>query len=99
MVTTHIRIHGLVQGVGFRASLAVEARRRGLAGWVRNRRDGTVEALIAGAEGEVAALVAWARRGPPAASVTRIDIDTDREALEAFDPRSFDGGFEQRPTV
>ena len=43
MVTTHIRIHGLVQGVGFRASLATEARRRRLAGWVRNRRDGTVE--------------------------------------------------------
>ena len=99
MMTTHIRIHGLVQGVGFRASLAVEARRRGLAGWVRNRRDGTVEALIAGAAAEVDALVAWARRGPPAASVSRIEVDTDRAVLDAFDPRAAGGSFEQRPTA
>ena len=98
-MTTHIRIHGLVQGVGFRAALAVEARRRGLAGWVRNRRDGTVEALIAGAAAEVDALVAWAQRGPPAASVSRIEVDTDRQVLDAFDPRAAGGGFEQRPTV
>ena len=99
MVTTHIRIHGLVQGVGFRASLATEARRRRLAGWVRNRRDGTVEALVAGAASEVEALVAWARRGPSAASVTRVEVDTDRDALEAFDARDAAGGFEQRPTA
>ena len=99
MVTTHLRIHGRVQGVGFRASLAVEARRRGLAGWVRNRRDGSVEAVIAGGATEVEALIAWARRGPPAASVTRVEIDSDRETIDAFDPRESGGGFEQHPTV
>ncbi len=57
-------MHGLVQGVGFRASLRAEALRLGLSGWVRNRDDGAVEAVAAGPAEEVEALVAWARRGP-----------------------------------
>jgi len=65
-----LTISGRVQGVGFRYALADEARARKLSGWVRNRRDGTVEALIAGPENEVEALIAWARRGPPGARVT-----------------------------
>ena len=60
-----IVISGRVQGVGFRYALADEARGRNLGGWVRNRRDGTVEALLAGPQDDVEAVIAWARQGPP----------------------------------
>lgn len=99
VVAKHLNIHGLVQGVGFRASLAAEARRRRLAGWVRNRRDGTVEAVVAGAADQVEALIAWARRGPPAAQVTGIDVDTDPQLVDSFAVDGNPSGFEQRPTV
>ena len=65
MIARRLTISGRVQGVGFRYALADEARARKLGGWVRNRRDGTVEAVIAGPEIDVEALIAWARRGPP----------------------------------
>lgn len=85
-----LTIHGLVQGVGFRASLEREARRRALAGWVRNRVDGTVEAVVAGDPAAVDELVRWAARGPAAARVARVDVE----------PASGDfAGFEQRPTA
>jgi acylphosphatase len=67
-------VHGLVQGVGYRAALLAEARRLGLAGWVMNRRDGSVEALVHGDPAAVEALIAWARQGPPAARVSRIEV-------------------------
>jgi acylphosphatase len=91
-VTKRLRISGRVQGVGFRASLADEARLRGLAGWVRNRSDGTVEALVHGDARECDALLAWARRGPRAARVDRVEVE---EAAEAGVPAYF----EQRPTA
>ena len=69
-----LRIHGLVQGVGFRYSMHREALRLGLAGWVRNRRDGTVEAVVAGPAASVEAMVAWAHRGPPSARVDRVEV-------------------------
>ena len=93
-VTKRLRIRGLVQGVGFRASLADEARLRGLAGWVRNRLDGTVEALVHGDTQELEALVAWARRGPRAARVDRVDVE-DLSATHEDVPAHF----EQRPTT
>lgn len=68
-----LRIHGLVQGVGYRNALQAQATRLGLAGWVRNRSDGTVEALVAGPADAVEALIEWSRRGPPAARVSRVD--------------------------
>ncbi|HTQ76728.1 MAG TPA: acylphosphatase [Burkholderiales bacterium] len=72
-VTRHVRIHGRVQGVGYRDALRREALERGVAGWVRNRRDGSVEAVLQGSAEAVQAVVAWAGRGPPAARVERVD--------------------------
>lgn len=70
----HLTIHGRVQGVGFRHHLACEARRLGVTGWVRNRRDGSVEAVVQGDPPALEAIIAWARRGPPAAAVTEIRV-------------------------
>lgn len=70
-----LRIHGRVQGVSYRASAQAEAERLGLTGWVRNRHDGSVEALVAGSTDAVEAFIGWARRGPPAARVDSVDVD------------------------
>ena len=69
----HIVIHGRVQGVGYRAWMAQQARALDLAGWVRNRRDGSVEAVLAGPEADVAEMIAHCRTGPSAARVDAID--------------------------
>lgn len=73
MKALHLRIHGRVQGVGYRDWLVREARRHGVAGWVRNRQDGSVEALVAGEIGAVQAVVTACRRGPRLASVASIE--------------------------
>ena len=91
MVSLRLEISGRVQGVGFRYSMREEAARRGVRGWVRNRRDGSVEALVQGETGAVEALVDWARRGPPGARVAEVRASAVEEA--ALD------GFELRPTV
>jgi acylphosphatase len=65
----HVLIRGRVQGVGYRAWTEMVALERGLGGWVRNRRDGAVEAVFAGDATAVAAMLAACRRGPPAARV------------------------------
>lgn len=84
-----ITVHGRVQGVGFRYALQAAAERAGARGWVRNRRDGTVEALIAGDAGAVAAVIAWAHAGPPSADVDRVDAADSTEAPpEGFEIRA-----------
>ncbi len=85
----HLHIFGLVQGVGFRYHFAEQAQFLGVTGWVRNRRGGSVEAMIAGPPEAVEALTVWARRGPAAAQVERVDFN-DTEGVFA--------GFELRPT-
>jgi acylphosphatase len=66
-------VRGRVQGVGFRAFAAREARRRGLGGWVRNELDGSVSVLAQGEDAAVDAFLAWLRQGPPSARVTSVD--------------------------
>lgn len=71
--TIRLCIRGRVQGVGFRDALCREAERLGLTGWVRNRAGGEVEAVAQGDAAALEALIAWARRGPPAARVEDLD--------------------------
>jgi acylphosphatase len=72
MATLLLRIEGTVQGVGYRYAMQREAGRLGLTGWVRNRRDGSVESLAQGSAEALDALAAWACRGPPAARVSGV---------------------------
>jgi acylphosphatase len=74
-VRAHIRVLGLVQGVAFRAYTVDEARRLGVRGTVRNLPDGSVEAEAEGERSAVEALVAWCRRGPPAARVDGVQVE------------------------
>ncbi len=69
-IRVRVRVEGRVQGVGFRYSTRGEALKLGLAGWVRNLPDGSVEAVFEGPEDRVGAAVDWCRSGPPGARVT-----------------------------
>ncbi len=86
----HLIISGRVQGVGFRYSMLAEAERLGVTGWVRNRRDGTVEAVVDGDPADVAAMVKWANSGPTGARVTGVAVS---EVEGRF------AGFESKPTA
>lgn len=80
-------VTGRVQGVGFRFYTQRKARELGLAGWVRNCRDGSVEAVIQGAPSAVEAMIAWARRGPPSAVVADVQITDASGDYAAFETR------------
>lgn len=90
-----ILVRGRVQGVGYRAWFAREAGRFGLIGWVRNRRDGTVEAWVGGGEKPIRLLVEACEEGPPAAEVSEVVV-----AVMEADPLGRPGGrFEVLPTA
>lgn len=87
-VAVRTRIHGRVQGVWFRAWTQQEAVSRGLRGWVRNRRDGSVEAVFAGPESQVRDMIAVCHQGPPAARVEAVEeFPADETGLAGFDTR------------
>jgi acylphosphatase len=86
-----LRIHGRVQGVWFRGWAVAQAQELGLSGWVRNRQDGSVEAVISGPQTAVRAMVERCRRGPPGA---RVDAVLEEPADEQIRP-----GFRQLPTI
>lgn len=73
--TRHLRIFGRVQGVWYRESMRQEAERLRITGWVRNRLDGSVEAVVQGDAASVENLIKWCRRGPQQAQVTHVDVD------------------------
>ena len=87
-------IHGLVQGVWFRASTRDEAIRLGVRGWVRNLPDGTVQALFEGEKKKVEEIIGWCYKGPPGARVSKVDIfwEPYKGEHEQFDIRYGYGG-------
>ena len=90
-VTIRVVIEGRVQGVWYRGWTVEQARARGLVGWVRNRHDGSVEALFSGSGDVVREMVEACRRGPPAAVVTAMHAASDNPPGEP--------GFHQKPTI
>jgi acylphosphatase len=86
-IVLRLEIRGLVQGVGYRWSMVEEARRLGVRGWVRNRRNGTVEAMVIGPPEAVDRILAWARTGPRSAVVDAVDVFAGAGAFDSFEPR------------
>jgi acylphosphatase len=85
MEVRHLIVTGYVQGIGYRYSMVMAARRLGVTGWVRNRRDGSVEAMVAGDAEPVAAMIAWARHGPSGAEVEHVAVELGSGSFESFD--------------
>ncbi|MCO5580589.1 hypothetical protein L7F22_034459 [Adiantum nelumboides] len=88
--TVNVRVKGMVQGVFYRNWTVETARKFGLDGWVRNRRDGSVEAVFAGKPSVVDNMIESCKSGPPAAVVTGVNVQPLSSAISP--------GFEQRPT-
>ena len=93
MTAKRLRITGVVQGVGYRAWFGAQAASLGLSGWVRNRFDGSVEAVVSGEPEAIGHITEKARRGPPAAHVSDVSVMDDDGASAA------EGKFEQLPTA
>ena len=86
-LTRHLVVVGLVQGVGFRYAAERKAAELAIRGWVRNRTDGTVEAVIQGTPEAVAGMIAWARNGPRHARVERVEVEPAEGRFEGFETR------------
>lgn len=91
ITSLRVHVHGFVQGVGFRDFLVVAAEQQKLDGWVRNRSDGSVEALVSGPTTAVEAFVGSATKGPRGARVTAVDLHNSEPPTEA--------GFIRRPSL
>jgi acylphosphatase len=89
VIRRRVIVHGGVQGVGFRYSARMQAERLGVAGWVRNRADGTVEAEVEGDAASVQAMLAWLAEGPPGALVQGTEV----AEVEPAGERGFRIGF------
>lgn len=86
MQSKHIVVHGQVQGVFFRQGAQDAAGEYGVAGWVRNRDDGTVEMVVEGEDDAVERMLAWAREGSPQARVRDVEVtDTEPQGLRSFE--------------
>jgi len=85
--TKRLLIEGVVQGVGYRYSFVSAANRLGLCGWVRNRRDGAVEAVVQGDAEAVKEIVTWAHRGPSSAHVDHVDVSETSGDFASFEIR------------
>ena len=92
-----VTIRGRVQGVGYRAWVDRQARRLGLQGWVRNRRDGSVEAVFEGAEEVVTNMIASCRRGPPSSRVD--EVAEEAAQADALELRGAGEAFSVLPTI
>jgi acylphosphatase len=87
-VRRRVVVHGRVQGVFFRDSVQEEAHAAGVAGWVRNREDGTVEVVLEGTDDAVARVVEFCRHGPRRADVDRVDVEDEAaEGISGFSVR------------
>jgi acylphosphatase len=86
-IVRRLEIRGLVQGVGYRWAMVEEAGRLGIRGWVRNRRDGSVEAMVMGTPEAVDRIVGWARRGPRSSVVDAVEVFAGEGAFDSFDAR------------
>ena len=86
-VTRRLVVHGRVQGVFYRESMRIEAERLGVTGWVCNRHDGTVEAVVHGPPEAVERLTQWAGRGPSDAEVSSVDVSPAEGTFERFEKR------------
>jgi acylphosphatase len=98
-IVRRLVVEGRVQGVGYRWSAVEEARRLGLAGWVRNRRDGTVEALVSGDEAGVIAFVEWTQIGPAGARVDRVTAENPGGPAGRAEQGELPFPFAQHPTA
>jgi len=87
-VTRRLEIRGRVQGVWYRESMRQEAARLRVTGWVRNRADGNVEAVVQGSPEAVDAITAWARRGPEQARVEAVLVSTAEGDFPSFEKRA-----------
>ena len=89
-ITRRLRIRGQVQGVNLREAMLLRAEQLKVTGWVQNRLDGSVEAIVQGEAFAIDSIVEWARQGPPGARIDSLDVETadDEGNYDFFDKKS-----------